>query len=182
MLKKLLLSLISLVCLTFNMVQAVDEPQNVAVKAGTFLKVLNLSEFSSLIADEEDELMFLNTQDMFIYETNVIPENTKIYGVVEKVLEPVVGRDGAIKVSIYKMITPDKKVYRVKGHIYSENDNYIGGKETASIYYKKVPHYNAGMKPFLQVAPLNVYEMGQHTVVLPGAELFVILEEDVIAK
>ena len=45
-----------------------------------------------------------------------------------------------------------------------------------------MPHYNAGMKPFLQAAPLNVFEMGQHTVVLPGAELFVILEEDVIAK
>ena len=182
MLKKLFLLFISLVCLTLLAVHAVDEQQSVAIKAGTFIKVLNLNEFSSLMADADDELMFLNTQDMYIYETNVIPENTRIYGVVEEVLEPVEGKDGAIKVSIYKMITPDKKVYRVKGHIYSENNNYIGGKETASIYYKKVPHYNFGMKPMLQAVPLNVFEMGKHTVVMPGAELFVILEEDVIAK
>ena len=182
MLKKLFLSFISLVCLTLLAVHSVDEQQCVAIKAGTFIKVLNLNEFSSLMADADDELMFLNTQDMYIYETNVIPENTRIYGVVEEVLEPVEGKDGAIKVSIYKMITPDKKVYRVKGHIYSENNNYIGGKETASIYYKKVPHYNFGMKPMLQAVPLNVFEMGKHTVVMPGAELFVILEEDVIAK
>lgn len=162
--------------------EATDEVPAKAIRAGTFLKVMNLAEFSTLVADADDELVFLNTQDMYLYETNIIPANTKIYGTVEEVLEPVVGRDGAIKISVYKMITPDRKVYRIKGHIYSDNDNYLGGKQTEPIYYRKVPYYNHRMRPMLKVAPLDVLEMGKHTVVMPGAELFVILEEDVIAK
>lgn len=161
---------------------AVQAEETAKVRSGTFLRVMNLNEISSLMADAEDEVVFLNTQDMYVYETNVIPANTKVYGEIEEVLEPVQGRDGALKISIYKMITPDKKVYRVKGHIYSENENYIGGKYTSATYYRKVAHYNHGLRPMLQVAPLNVLEMGKHTVILPGAELFVILEEDIISK
>lgn len=171
-----------IVLFSFSSANATDEIPVKAIRAGTFLKVMNLAEFSTLVADEDDELVFLNTQDMYLYETNIIPENTKIYGTVEDILEPVAGRDGAIKIAIYKMITPDRKVYRVKGHIYSSNDNYLGGKQTEPIYYRKVPYYNDRMRPMLKVAPLDVLEMGKHTVVLPGAELFVILEEDVIAK
>ncbi len=160
-------------------IYADENETSVQIRQGTFLKVLVTEEFSSLSADIGDEICFLNLQDMYIYETNVVPANTKIYGEIEDVLEPVEGRDGAIKVLITKMITPDKKVYKIKGHIYSENDNYLGGKMTSSTYYRKVPHYSSSMRPFLQAAPLNVLEMGKHTVVKPGAELFVILENDV---
>lgn len=163
-------------------VEATEEKTVQYVRSGTFLKVVNLAEFSSLVADVDDEIVFMNTQDMYIYETNAIPANTKIYGYVEDVLEPVEGRDGAIKIAIYKMITPDRKVYKVKGHIYTQNDNYLGGRKTDPTIYRKVPYYNDRMRPFLRVAPLDVLEMGKHTVVLPGAELYVILEEDMIVK
>ena len=183
MYKKLLILSILFIFSLFNFAQAQEETANVAkMRSGTFLKVLNLTEISSLMADAEDEVVFLNINDMYVYETNIIPANTKVFGEIEEVLEPVAGRDGAIKISIHKMITPDKKVYKVKGHIYTENDNYIGGKPTQPIYYKRVAHYNYGLKPMLKAAPLNVFEMGQHTVILPGAELFLILEEDIIAK
>ena len=183
MYKKLLLIFIFFAVSLFSFAFAETEVQNVVkVRAGTFLKVMNMAEISTLMADAEDEVIFLNINDMYVYETNVIPANTKIYGEVEEVLEPVEGKDGAIKISIYKMITPDKKVYRVKGHIYTPNQNYIGGRETQPIYYKKTAHYTQGLRPFLKATPLNVFEMGQHTVILPGAELFLILEEDVIAK
>ncbi len=153
-----------------------------SIKSGAFIKVMVIEEFSTLVSDIEDIVKFINTQDLYIYETKVVPEGTIFYGEIEDILEPVAGSDGALKINIYKMITPDKKVYKIKGHIYSENNNYIGGKETANMYYHKVPHYGSKLKPMLQVAPLNVYEMGQHTVVKPGAELFIILEEDVILK
>lgn len=175
-----------LICSTFifaNFAKAEDEEAvGAKVRAGTFLKVLNLSEISTLLHDIDDEVIFINSTDMFVYETLAIPENSKIYGFVEDVLEPVQGRDGAIKILIYKIITPDKKVYRTKGHIYSQNDNYIGGKQTESVYYQKMPYYMQGIKPLLKVTPLNIYDMGKHTVINPGSEFFVILEEDLILK
>lgn len=182
---KKLIFLIGLLCIMPGICVGIEntEVQTVkTIKEGTFLKVMVPEEFSTLTADIGDELWFINTQDMYIYETNVIPEDTKIFGEVEDVLEPVQGRDGAIKILINKMITPDKKVYRFKGHIYSENDNYLGGKETAAVYYRKVPHYNYRLKPFLQAVPLKILEMGKHTIIKPGEELFLIFEEDVEIK
>lgn len=152
------------------------------VREGTFVKVIPREEISTLTSDIGDEFVFINTQDMYIYETNAIPENTLFYGEVEDVREPVEGKNGAIKISIYKMITPDKKVYRLSAHIYNENDNYVGGENTPPIYYQKVPHYIKGLRPMLQAAPLNIYEMGQHTIIQPGEDLFVILEKDIILK
>ena len=156
--------------------------ENIIIREGTFLKVMVPIELSTLTSDVGDELWFLNTQDMYIYETNVIPENTKICGEVEDLLEPVQGRNGAIKILINKMITPDKRVHKINAHIYSENDNYLGGEETASIYYRKVPHYIHRLRPFLQAAPLHVLEMGKHTIIKPGTELFLIFDEDAVIK
>ncbi|MCD7740572.1 MAG: hypothetical protein LUH11_04405 [Candidatus Gastranaerophilales bacterium] len=152
------------------------------IREGAFAKVMVRDEISTLTADIDDEVTFINTQDMYVYETNAIPENTIFYGEIEDVREPVEGKDGALKISIYKMITPDKKVYKITGHIYSENDNYIGGKNTSPAYYHKVAHYSSKIKPILQAAPLNIYEMGKHTVIKPGAELFVVFDKDVILK
>ena len=159
-----------------------DDENFQKIRTGTFIKVMTLNEFSTLTADIDDEVKFINTQDMYVYETNAIPEGTIFYGEIEDVREPVEGKDGALKIAIKKMITPDKKVYKLNAHIYNENDNYIGGRHTPSIYYHRTPQYIQGYKPILKVAPLNIYEMGKHTVVKPGAELFVIFEDDVVLK
>ncbi len=152
------------------------------IKEGTFLRVINLAEISSLMADKEDETVFINTSDMYIYETNRIPKNTKIYGEIEEVLEPIKGKNGAIKISVNKMITPDKKVYKFKGHIQGPNNGYFGGEKTAVTYYHKVPHYIRGLKPMLQVAPTDILDMGQHTIIKAGTELILVIEEEIVLK
>lgn len=168
--------------LAFNQVKAEETDTFQKLREGTFIKVMTVDEFSTLTADIDDEVKFVNIQDMYVYETNAVPEGTIFFGEIEDVREPVEGKDGALKIHIYKMITPDKKVYKIDAHIYNENDNYIGGRNTPSIYYHKTPIHNQRMHPMLRVTPLNVFEMGKHTVVKPGAELFVILEKDVILK
>lgn len=180
--ESILFLIIVLICSNIQTVLSAETDTSMSIRKGTFAKVMVPIEFSTLTSDIGDEVWFINTQDLYIYETNVLPANTKIYGEIEDLREPIEGRDGAIKILINKMITPDKKVYKVNGHIYSENDNYLGGKETSGVYYRKVPHYTVRMKPMLQVAPLNVLEMGKHTVIKPGAELFLIFEDDVKIK
>ncbi len=182
---KNVLKIVTLILFLFLLKSAViaGDTANVwKLRAGTFVKIMPREEFSSLTADIDDEVTFINTQDMYVYETNAIPAGTIFYGEIEDVREPVQGRDGALKVLINKMITPDKKVYKIKAHLYSENDNYIGGAATESIYYHRVPHYIKGFRPFLQAAPLNIYEEGRHTIVKPGEEIFMIIDEDIILK
>lgn len=165
-----------------NPAKSESSDENPKIRKGTFVRVQPREEYSSLNADIEDEVSFINMQDMYVYETNAIPEGTIFYGEIEDVREPVVGRDGSLKISIYKMMTPEKKIYKISGHLYSENDNYIGGKETAKIYYHRVPHYIQGLRPFLQAAPMNIYEEGKHTIIRPGEEMYIVIEEDIILK
>ena len=149
-----------------------EEKEVQKLRAGTFVKVISREEINT----------FINLQSMYVYETNTIPENTIFYGEVEDIREPVEGRNGAIKIALNKMITPDKKVYKIKAHLYSENDNYIGGNRTNSMYYHKIYNHSKGFRPMLQVVPLNVYELGQHTVIKPGTEFFIVIEDDIILK
>ena len=74
---------------------AADDTEVLKIRKGTFAKVMTLDEFSTLTADTEDEVKFINTQDMYVYETNAIPEGTIFYGEIEDVKEPVKGKDGA---------------------------------------------------------------------------------------
>ena len=159
-----------------------EEKEVQKLRAGTFVKVISREEINTLTADAEDVVTFINLQSMYVYETNAIPENTIFYGEVEDIREPVEGRNGAIKIALNKMITPDKKVYKIKAHLYSENDNYIGGNRTNSMYYHKIYNHSKGFRPMLQVVPLNVYELGQHTVIKPGTEFFIVIEDDIILK
>ena len=159
---------------------AEDELQ--IIKSGIFVKVISAEEINTLIADKDDVVKFINSQDIYIYETNAIPQNTIFYGVVEEVREPVLGTDASIKICINKMVTPDNKEYEIKGHIYTPNGNYIGGKTTSSMYYHKLYNHSKGFRPMLQVVPLNVYEQGKHTVIRAGNEFFILIEEDIILK
>ncbi len=165
-----------------NILMAEEIESAQKIRAGAFAKVMAMEEFNTLSSDIGDPVKFLNTEDMFVYETNAIPKNTIFYGEIEDVREPVRGRDGALKVFLYKMETPDKKIYNLNAHLYNENDNYIGGATTSHIYYRKVPHYNTRLKPFLHAAPLTVLEMGRHYAVKPGEEFFVIFDKDIYLK
>lgn len=149
------------------------------IKKGTFLKAMAQRDISTSTADIGDEVTFINLLDMYVVETNAIPQNSILYGTIEDLKEPVQGTNAAIKIKITKIITPTKKVIPVNAYIYSENDNYIGGELTSSMYYNRIPHYTEGWGGgVLQYAPMNIRNPGKDTIIKPGAELFVIFMDD----
>ena len=192
MIKKLLFIFLSIsvaficsnICLAFDYYYIDDNtpPANISIRAGSFLRVVNVRELSTFIADIGDECEFLNKYDMFINEYLAIPENSKLYGVIEDVREPVQGNNAAMKIRITRIETPDERVYYPNAVVQGTNGDYFGGDMTNPAYYKKTPHYihgfTSGAKGVLQFTPLNIYEYGKHTRIVPGAELHVIFLED----
>lgn len=153
------------------------------ISKGTFLKVLSLREICSASADVGDEVSFMNLLDMYVDETNVIPEKSMVYGYVEDVREPVQGTNGAIKIKINKVITPEKKAIPINAYIFSANDNYVGGDQTDPKYYIPMPHYTKDLgygsaDGVLQYAPTNIREDGKPVIIKPGSELFLIFKDD----
>ena len=167
---------------TFDAYYPDDEKPNkpLYIRGGTFIRVVNVRDINSFTADIGDECEFINKYDMFIDEYLVIPQNSKVYGVIEDVREPVQGTNGAIKIKIDRIVTPyGDKTFYPDAHIYTTSDNYIGGEQTKPAYYKKTPHYIEGWGyGILQLAPINIYEQGKHAEIKPGAELLVIFHKD----
>lgn len=152
----------------------------ITLRAGTFLKVMNLRDINTFSNDIGDECEFINVADMFVGDCLVLPRNSHIFGSIEDLREPVQGNNGALKIKIDRIVTDDGDItYFTEGHVYSPADNYIGGEETAPMYYKTTPHYIDGWGGgILQLSPLNIYNYGKHTQIKAGQEVFVTIEKD----
>ena len=151
---------------------------------GTFIKVTNVKEIVSQFTDAGDEVVLTSTFDVYLGETNLIPQKTVFYGTVEKVREPVQGTNATISIKVNKMITPDGVEYSVSGYISANgSQNFLGGEMTAPLYYVRMPHYshwkmNRWKVGAAQYCPTNTRMFGNHVIIKPGAELMLVLDEN----
>lgn len=158
--------------------------KTVFLPKGTFIKVTNLQDFSSQYLDEGDEIQMVSTFDVFVGETKLIPQKSVFIGTVEKIREPVQGTNASISIRINKFITPDGIPYAIDGYVSSNgSDTFIGGGITPPLYYVRMPHYtrwkyNKWKIGVGQYCETNTREFGVHTTVKSGAELFVILQNN----
>ena len=151
----------------------------IVVPAGTFIKVINLQEFSTEYNDDTTKLKFAATDDTYMYDTVVVPKGTIILGEIEKVNEPIVGTHASMVVKLTKMQLPDGFEIPIKGYIYSGKPGYVlGGTVTEPESYKKLPHYQEGLyKGTLRWIPGPTLKMGEHLTIAAGAELVMVFDK-----
>ena len=158
--------------------------KTVYLPKGSFVKVTNLKEFSSQFLDEGDEILMQSTYDVYIGETNIIPQKSIFYGTVEKVREPVQGTNAAIIIRMNKFVTPDGIPYAVDAYVSANGvDTFLGGGRAPALYYTRMPHYTRWQLTkwkvgAAQYCETNTRHFGTHTIVKPGAELILILQDN----
>ena len=101
------------------------------IPAGYFIPIMSLQEFSTAYSEEGEVLNFVTTNDIYLFDKNVIPSGSKLQGYIEKKNEPVRGTNAAMKVFINKMFLTDGHEVPIKAYVYTANDNKIGGELTA---------------------------------------------------
>ena len=153
------------------------------IPAGYFLEIMPLQEFSTAYTEEGETLYFITTNDLYLFNKNVIPQGTKLTGYIEKKNEPIRGTNAAMTVFINKMYLPDGFEIPLKGYIYTANNNKIGGELTEPETYNKVPHYQRWtmFRAFgvLQYVPGDKRRMGEHVTISSGANLKMVLTEPI---
>ena len=181
--KKLLIILCIIICGVFAGVHASPDLRDyngVEVPMGTFIPVVSVQEFSTLASDYRTPLKFISTNDIFMFDSNVIPKDTMFYGHIEKKNEPILGTNGSMVVRITKMRYMDGYEIPLRGYIYTSNGCLIGGELTAPETYDKVPHYSKGISHHyvgvLRWVPGPSRRMGEHTTVASGADMLVVLK------
>ena len=115
----------------------------ITLPQGTFIPVLNTQEISTETCPEGYKVKFIATNDLFMYETNIIPRDTEFFGYIEKINEPVIGTNASMKIKITKLVMKDGFEIPIKGYIYSSNGNLIGGELTPPSEWVKMPHYQS---------------------------------------
>ena len=139
MLKNLLIILFSLV---FGFCHASElelrDYSEYQIPAGYFIPIMSLQEFSTAITEEGEPLKFITTNDIYLFDKNVIPQGTKLTGFIEKKNEPIRGTNASMKVFINKMYLSDGFEIPIKAYIYTANNNKIGGELTAPETYNKI--------------------------------------------
>ncbi len=155
----------------------------ISLPAGTFIPVITTQEISTETCPEGYKVKFITTNDLFMYETNILPRNTELYGYIEKINEPVVGTNASMKIKITKIIMPDGFEIPTKGYLYTSNNNLIGGELTQPSEWVKMPHYQSKFQGIawnyrgatLQIRPGGKRSMGVHTKIPAGDQQIIIL-------
>ena len=153
------------------------KPINIA--KGSFLKAINQQDISTSTVKAGDVQYFINPADVYIGTSNVIPKDSVYLGEVEEVLEAVEGINAAMKIRIYKVITPSRDEYILDAYVYSKGSTTIGGDLAPVAYYAKMPHYPGDWKKgALQLVPTSIREKGRPTVLRAGDEITFIINND----
>ena len=181
--KKLLLILVLL--LISSIAQAEDLPNiqlplrdyhGIIIPAGTFIPVMNAQEISTQYCSEGYKVKFIVTNDLYMHDTNIIPKDTQIYGYIEKINDPVVGTNAAMKIRASKLVYANGVEIPIKGYLYNSNNNIFGGGLSQPEKYIKMAqrqqkvHYTT-----LQIRPGQGRKMGEHTTIPSGSNEIVVL-------
>lgn len=181
--KKLIIILFILICGIFQIVSAEPDLRDydgIEVPSGTFVPVISMQEFSTLATDFKTPLKFISTNDIFLFESNVIPKGTAFFGHIEKKNEPIVGTNSSMVVRLTKLRFEDGFEIPIKAYVYTANGCLIGGEMTAPETYNTTPHYHKGIcrhyLGVLQWTPGPTRKMGEHTTVASGAALLIVFK------
>ncbi len=158
------------------------EQASVEIPAGIVVPVINMQEISTQNCPVGYKVKFVSTNDLYVGDIKVIPENTVFYGYIEKINDPIVGTNASMKVKITKLVYPDNYEQNVKAYIYTTNNNLIGGELTAPAEWVRMPHYQDTYQGIswihrgatLQMRPGGKRSMGAHTK-LPVGERHLII-------
>ncbi|MFA7659054.1 MAG: hypothetical protein WCY19_06450 [Candidatus Gastranaerophilaceae bacterium] len=147
----------------------------VEIPRGSFIPVISTQEISTACFDVGSKVKFISTNDLYLYEINVIPRETEFFGYIEKVNEPVIGTNASMIIKIVKLKLSDGFEIPMRGYIYTPSGNLIGGELTAPAKYEKKASYRQGFRNMVGYVPGPTRKMGEHTVIASGADLMVIL-------
>ena len=178
---RILLTFLALIVMNFSFAGELQlrDYDEFDIPEGTLLNVMSLQEFSTAYCEEGDEVGFINTSDIYMYNKNVLPKGTKLIGYIDSKHEPIIGTHASMKVALNKLILPDGYETPIKGYIYTSNNNVIGGGLTAPEKYNKIPHYQRWVMfraySVTQYVPGEKRKMGEHVTISSGANLTAVL-------
>ena len=148
----------------------------IEIPAGTFIPVMNTQEISTQYCSEGYKVKFIVTTDLYMYDTNIVPKDTEIYGYIEQLHDPVIGTNASMKIRVSKMVYTNGIEVPIRGYLYNANNNMFGGSISEPVKYRKMAQRQQNVRyTTLQVKPVYERKMGKHTTIETGSNEIVVL-------
>lgn len=178
--KKILLTLFICIFAAVGICLAEDNAglrdyDGILVPKGTFIPVISAQEISTVYGDVGTRVKFISTSDLYLCDTNIIPQNTEFFGYIEKINEPIVGTNASMVIKITKLKFSDDFEIPVRGYIFTNNGNLIGGELTEPAKYIKKASYMQGYPSAVGYVAGPTRKMGEDKVIASGADLIIML-------
>jgi len=161
---------------------AVHFEDSSVISKGVLIQAYPLKTITTAALNEGDFVYFVVPSDLWGYEVNILPKNTKLRGYVEMLKMPIKGINAAMVIRITEAIQPDGTIRRMNALVTHNNSSQIGGTLTPPASYNKTIHPRKGMywkgAGVLQYVPSGDYEMGIHVTLPTNEAVFIRLEED----
>lgn len=142
---------------------------------GTFIPVINTQEISTAYCDVGTKVKFISASDLYLYDTNIIPQNTEFFGYIEKLNEPIIGTNASMVIKVAKLRFSDGFEIPLKGYIYLNNNTLIGGELTEPTTYDQKVSYRDGFRTMIGYVPGPTRKPGEHKVIAAGTDLLILL-------
>lgn len=182
--KRIVLTIILAAVFIFNFLPS-ESTDSLCLKEGAFVLVHATKKFTTETLQEGDAVYFVVPSDVWLDETNIVPKNSIFSGYVSMLKMPVKGVNAALSVKITNITLPDGSTKVFSGRLTNGKSDVIGGELTPPASYNKMTHlYQSRMhwSGTTQWVPSGEYEYGQHRGVVPGQNLFVVLDEPYCCK
>lgn len=164
---------LGLSCFAYD--EVLRDYDNIELAKGTFIPVISAQEISTQYCDINSKVKFIATTDLYLYDTNIIPQNSEFYGYIEKINEPVIGTNASMIIKITKLKFPDGVELPMKGYIQMFGSTIIGGELTAPASFEKKPSYRQGYPSQVGYVPGPSRKMGEHKIIASGTDLIIVL-------
>ncbi|MFM7468529.1 MAG: hypothetical protein ACKO37_03390 [Vampirovibrionales bacterium] len=154
--------------------------RGVILRAGTRLSVCSYTPLSTQSNKVGDLIEARLEGPVFVDDEKVLSKNTKLFGHIIQVEEPLQGRDAILKVAFDRLVQPDGQESTLKAHVVTENDDGVWGGEITPYtmpYY--VTHRVWHLGEYNQLRYGGVRAMGKHLSIPVGDHWGIVLDEPI---
>lgn len=165
-----------------NVQCAVHFEDSTVISKGVMIQAYPVKTITTAALNEGDIVYFITPSDLWGYEVNILPKNTRLRGYVEMLKMPIKGINAAMVIRITEAIQPNGIIRKMNATVTHNGSTQIGGTLTPPASYNKTVHPRRGMywksAGVLQYVPSGDYEMGIHVTLPTNEAVLIMLDED----
>jgi len=148
---------------------------------GTLFKAILQQRISTEVNNVGDKVKLITPTDINLGENVCIPQDSKFFGRIVKLERPKIGSNGSFQIIFDTLSLPEGQNIKIMASVWTKKgDGTVGGEATKRSMFRPVVHSVDEIGRYVQQLPAGPREMGKDTELLPGTEVLIVLDKQLV--